>query len=122
MKKMKIIKEFKSMGMKHIQYDGNDAEEIKKRFKILKHQIVDRLCVWLLENNEVVDAIDCYDSQSGWQGTDFKIGKANLSFNGYCLSNSSVELFLNGGKDPKWFNFWEPEYDEAKKWLASNGL
>lgn len=106
--------------MKHIQYDGTDADILKKRFTALKPETVDRLCQWLTDNNAVIDAHDCYDAQSGWQGTEFKIGKADLSCNGYCLRNSNVELFLNGGQDPMWYNFWQPEYEEARKWQESN--
>lgn len=102
--------------MKHIQYNHTDAEALKKRFTELVPETVDRLCEWLKDNNAVVDAEDCYDARSGWSGVEFRIGKANLSLNGYCLSNSQVELFLNGGKNPDWYHFWEPEYKEAKEW------
>ena len=100
--------------MKHIQYDCNDAEALKKRFTKLESSTIDRLCQFLKDKEKVVDAIDCYDAQSGWQGTEFKIGKADLSCNGYCLINSNVELFLNGGQDPMWYSFWQEEYKEAR--------
>ena len=100
---MEIVKEYQSRGMKHIQYDGGDADVLKERFTELRAETVDKLCQWLRDNKAVVDAIDCFDSRSGWQGTEFKIGNADLSCNGYCLSNSSVELFLSGGQNPMWY-------------------
>lgn len=117
---MKLIKEFGSRNMKHIQYDHEDAIRIKNRFIRLNQDLIDQLCQWLKENNAVIDAIDCYDSQSGWSGTDFMIGKANLALNGYCLRDENIELFINGGQDPQWYHFYEPEYEEAKKWKEEN--
>ena len=96
---MIIVKEFQSRGMKHIQYDCADFEEIKKRFSWkLSDETIKKLCNYLKENEKIIDAIDCYDCQSGWEGTKFKIGDIDLSGNGYCLSDSSVLQFLNGVK------------------------
>ena len=101
---MKIIKEYQSRNMKRIQYDGNDAELLKKRFSFrVNPENIEKLCEWLLKNNETIDADDCYDGQSGWQGTNFRIGKADLSLNGYCLSNEQVEMFLRGDSNRMWF-------------------
>lgn len=111
---MKVVKEYQSRNMKHIQYDCNDFELLKKRFTVLKSKTIDKLCKWLKDNNAIIDADDCYDAQSGWQGTDFKIGNANLSLNGYCLTNGSVKLFLKGGKDKRWYCFYDKEYKEIE--------
>ena len=118
---MKIIREFGDYEMKHVQYDHNDSELLKQRFvSKLESGTIDRLCKWLKENNQVINAIDCYDGQSGWRGTDFMIGKANLSCNGYCLSNSAVEKFINGEQDPMWYRFYDEEFGVAKAWVASH--
>ena len=117
---MKIIKEFKDFGMKHIEYDFNDSDLLKQRFSKLESNTIDKLCKWLKENNQVINANDCYDTQSGWLGTDFMIGKANLSCNGYCLSNSAVEKFINGEQDPMWYRFYDKEFEVAKAWVASH--
>lgn len=117
---MKIIKEFDSRDMKHIQYDCNDAEELKKQFVAIDKETIERLCNWLKENNSVVDVIDCFDSQSGWQGEDFFIGKANLSLNGYCLTTKQIEAFLNNEKVPSWYCFYQEEYEEAVEWQNKN--
>lgn len=101
---MEIIKEYQSRNMKRIKYDGNDVELLKKRFSFrVTPENIEKLCEWLIKNNETIDAGDCYDGQSGWQGTNFRIGKADLSLNGYCLSDSQIELFLNGGTNKMWF-------------------
>lgn len=121
---MEVVKEFGYRDMKHIRYDCNDASLIKQRFRILNPETVDRLCKYLKRKNQVIDAIDCYDGQSGWEGTDFKIGNANLSFNGYCLRNSTVEYFLNKGQGPAWYNWYngngDPEFLPALKWARKN--
>jgi hypothetical protein len=117
---MKIIREYRDFGMKKIEYNGHDADVLKNRFTQLKPETIDRLCEWLIKNNAIIDANDCYDAQSGWKGTNFIVGHADLSLNGYCLSNSSVELFLNGGQDPMWYNRHQPEFEEAKRWVAAN--
>ncbi len=111
---MKIVKDYQSRNMKHIQYDCNDAELLKKRFTELKSKTIDKLCKWLKDNNDIIDADDCYDSQSGWQGTNFKIGNADLSLNGYCLTDENVLLFLSGNKDKRWYNFYDKEYKEIE--------
>ena len=100
---MEVIKEYGWRGMKHIRYNGKDTSILKKRFTELKPETIEKLCQWLTDNNAVIDADDCYDAQSGWRGTSFKIGKADLSCNGYCLKNSNVELFLQGGKNDMWY-------------------
>ena len=117
---MKIIKDYQRKEMKRILYDGSDAVELKKRFLNLKPELIDRLCKWLTDNDEFIDADDCFDAQSGWRGTNFTIGKANLSCNGYCLRNENIELFLAGGQSTLWYNFWEPEFRMAKEWQEKN--
>jgi hypothetical protein len=93
---MKIIKEYPHRNMKRIQYDGNDVELLKSRFSFkVKEETIEKLCDWLLKNNETIDADDCYDGQSGWRGTDLYVKGTNLSLNGYCLSDSTIENFLN---------------------------
>ena len=111
---MKIVNENNSVGLKNIQYDCNDSQLLKSRFSKLESETIDKLCLWLKEHNKVIMANDCYDSQSGWRGTDFMIGNANLSINGYCLSNSEVEKFLKGEQNPSWYHFYDPEYEIAK--------
>lgn len=113
---MKIIREYPN-GMKNIQYDHSDYEEIKKRFgSKLSNNTIEILCNYLKENNAVIDAKDCYDSQSGWSGVDFFIGNANLSLNGYCLSEASVLSYLNGEQNPMWYHISDDEYKTAKAW------
>lgn len=101
--------------MNCIEYDGNDYELIKKRFKMLSHQTIHSLCEFLKENNTVVIAEDTFDGASGWSGTHFKIGNADLSCNGYCLNNEAVEHFLNGGQNIMWYSQHDPEYKELEK-------
>lgn len=93
---MKIITEYPQRNMKRIQYDGNDVDLLKERFSFrVKEENIEKLCKWLLKNNEIIDADDCYDGQSGWRGTDIYIKGENLSLNGYCLSDNTIENFLN---------------------------
>lgn len=101
---MEILREYEFRNFKQIKYDGNDSDLLKKRFpQSLKPETIDRLCKWLLENNESVIVTDCYDGASGWQGVNFVIGKADLSCNGYCLSDSQIEKFLKGETNKMWY-------------------
>lgn len=101
---MKIIRDYGFRNMKHIQYDGTDLDNIKLRFTRISPNVLKRLFEWLKINNEVLDVDDCYDGASGWQGSDFKILGANLSYNGYCLDDKSIEMFLSGEIDKRWFS------------------
>jgi hypothetical protein len=93
---MKIIKEYSHRNMKRIEYDGNDINLLKSRFSFrVKEETIEKLCYWLLRNNETIDVDDCYDGQSGWQGTHIYIKGEDLSLNGYCLSDNTIENFLN---------------------------
>lgn len=76
-------------------YDHTDILEIKRRFNDLKDETVERLCEWLKDNNETIKAEDCYDTQSGWYGVNFIVRGEDLSINGYCLSNKTVNEFIN---------------------------
>ena len=117
---MKIVKEYPS-GAKHVQYEHTDFNYIKKQFgSSISDTVIERLCDHLNENNMVIDAIDCYDYQSGWSGTNFKIGKADLSFNGYCLIESSVLQYLNGEQNPMWYHTYDEEYKIASEWVSKN--
>jgi len=109
---MKLIKDFEHREMKHIEYDYSDAENLKKRFSKINPKLIDDLCLVLKEKDEKINAIDCYDGQSGWQGTNFKIGNADLSMNGYCLTEASIKLFIDGGQNKMWYNFYDKEYKE----------
>lgn len=101
---MKVIKEYSFRDLKRIEYDGNDAELLKRRFpQSLKPETIDQLCKWLIENNEVIDADDCYDGASGWQGVNFMVRNANLSINGYCLRDDQVLKFIAGENNPRWY-------------------
>ena len=87
---MKIIAKY-STGLKEIEYDGKDVEELKKRFKTID---VERLCNWLNFNNKTLLVKDCYDPQSGWTGQEFIINGEDLSVNGYCLNNDRAIKFI----------------------------
>lgn len=48
------------------------------------------------DNNLIIKKSECYDSQSGWTGCDYVISDGtahiyNLSVNGYCFYDSSIE-------------------------------
>jgi hypothetical protein len=124
---MKILKSSKSTlpsgrekTFEKIEYEYNDAELLIRKFTQLEKETIINLCQWLKDNNKVVITEDCYDSQSGWEGIDFYIDKANLSCNGYCLRDNDVNLFIKGGQNPQWYYFWNEEYEMAKKWQENN--
>jgi hypothetical protein len=91
---MKIIAEF-TRGLKYIEYNGKDVDELKERFKKID---VERLCNWLTIKNKTLLVKDCYDSQSGWTGAHFIINGEDLSGNGYCLNNDRVMKFIEDNK------------------------
>lgn len=117
---MLVLRVYKSRDMKMIEYNGNDAEALKRRLAVIKPELIDRLCLWLLANKTTVIIDDCYDGGSGWQGANVMIGRANLSKNGYCLTNEDIELFLNGGQNPMWYHFWQEEFKMAQEWVRVN--
>ena len=90
---MVLIKEYEGRGLKHIQYDCNDAEILRQTFKFSPGTIL-QLCRYLRDTNQVVDAIDTYDGQSNWQGVSFIIGEVDLSGNGFLLNNKRLTAFL----------------------------
>lgn len=126
---MKTIKINKKDAGTHVQYSGFDACLLKSRFNMLRPDTIDRLCSRLTSNNQTIEVVNFYDYQSGWFGTHFKLGKVDLSCNGFCLSNPQVELFLHGGIYPNWFygeNSWmhtnllrECTKDDYRSWSST---
>jgi len=106
--------------MEKVTYNHTDVDAIKDRFSNINPETIDRLCLWLEDNSSEVVTKECYDSQSGWHGVNFFIGMADLSCNGYCLSSKNIDLFISGGQDPMWYYFYQPEFNEAKKWQEEN--
>jgi hypothetical protein len=49
---------------------------------------------YLEKNEQTIEAVDCYDSQSGWNGTHYYLEGTDLSKNGYCFNSYNVEHFL----------------------------
>lgn len=109
---MKIVHDY-GQGMKDVVYSCEDAEHIKKDFRNLSEDVVDRLCEWLKSHNQLVIANACADAGSGWQGSSFKIGTADLSGNGYCLSDESINSFLNGEIKSSWYRVGSEQYERA---------
>ncbi|MCR9263307.1 MAG: hypothetical protein NXH86_04075 [Flavobacteriaceae bacterium] len=114
---MRLIREWSVKGrkLKHIEYEWRDANLLKERFIKISPKILDELCKSLKRKRKKVQAIDCYDGASGWYGTDFMIGRANLSYNGYCLSDDSIKTYISGGQDKMWYNISDPEYKKLSK-------
>lgn len=93
---MELIKTYEgSKQLKVWEYDHTDSRNFTNNFNCIDIKIADRLCDYLKEKNIKVKVSECYDGQSGWRGANFYIENEDLSGNGYCLSSSSINNFLD---------------------------
>lgn len=113
---MKVLRknQFRGRDLYERELNHNDLEHFCNIFSKIESDTFEILCDWLKDNNKTVVTKDCYDGGSGWFGTDFMIGKANLSLNGYCLSDKSILDFVSGLERCEWYNFYDEEYKAIK--------
>ena len=72
--------------------------------------------------NLIVGIVSVYDEQINWYGAHFYVGgksdkyedRADLSINGYRLSDKELREFMEGKRLKKWYNKESLKYKEAQ--------
>ena len=91
---MNIIKQYgPPKNLRHYSLDSGDSELFLK--KRIGPDSVNRLIEYLRNTNTRIEIIECYDPQSGWHGESFILDGVDLSGNGYCFSERSLNNHLD---------------------------
>lgn len=85
--------------MATIKYNCNDIKEIKTRLKDrISEPTINKLLMYMYNNNKTLLIEDCGDAQSGWKGMYVTIDGVDLSVNGYSFNEPALVDFLKERK------------------------
>ena len=118
---MKVIKRYNGKDA-HVICSHKDALYISERFAKISYPVAKQFCEYMLENHLIVGIVSVYDEQINWYGAHFYVGgksdkyedRADLSINGYRLSDKELREFMEGKRLKKWYSKESLKYEEAE--------